>query len=400
VVRTAVPAGLTGDEARSLVDLLAQAERAAASGIALLSPRVVETGAHTKAGHASAAEWLATVAGSSAGVAKGRLATAERAKADGELTQALHDGELSVAQLAVMGRAEAAAPGGARTLLGLASAGASHQELSAAAVRIGAAARSKESERARRVRVHNNRHFRWQQCPEGGIRGAFFCDEIEWARVCAGLEAQAKQRWQGPGAGTSLEAHRLDAFLAMLGGTTSSEKPTKARPHTIVVIDAEALRRGTASGGELCEIEGIGPVSVEAARELIGEGGLQFLVKDGVDVRTITSTTRHLPQRVAAALLVRDRTCVVPGCGKRRGLEVDHCGVDYGDNGPTEMANLAKLCADHHDLKTYGGFRLEGGPGAWKWITPAHPKSALYITRARRLEAARAKARRNDPQRT
>ena len=45
-----------------------------------------------------------------------------------------------------------------------------------------------------------------------------------------------------------------------------------------MIIDAGALRRGTAEGGELCEIEGIGPVSVDAATELLGEGGLQFLV--------------------------------------------------------------------------------------------------------------------------
>ena len=159
-----------------------------------------------------------------------------------------------------------------------------------------------------------------------------------------------------------------------------------------MIVDAEALRRGSVEGGELCEIEGIGPVSVEAASELLGEGGLQFVVRDGIDIRTVTGTTRSLPQRLAAALMVRDRTCAVEGCGKRHGLEADHCRVDFADGGPTALANLARLCPEHHDLKTYGGWRLEGGPGRWKWIAPAHPKSAGYIARARRLAAAKAKA--------
>jgi hypothetical protein len=48
------------------------------------------------------------------------------------------------------------------------------------------------------------------------------------------------------------------------------------------------------------------------------------------------------------------------------------------------------LCPEHHALKTHGGWRLQGKPGSWKWIAPAHPKSAQYIARARRLAAAKA----------
>ena len=84
LVRGADPAAASGDQARRLVDLFARAERAAASGIALFSPVVVETGSYAKAGHGSAADWLGSVAGTSAGAAKGRLAAAERAEADGK----------------------------------------------------------------------------------------------------------------------------------------------------------------------------------------------------------------------------------------------------------------------------------------------------------------------------
>ena len=112
----------------------------------------------------------------------------------------------------------------------------------------------------------------------------------------------------------------------------------------------------------------------------------------------MTKATRDIARSIEMALIVRDRTCARPGCGKRLGLEIDHREVDFSDDGPTELDNLVRLCPDCHALKTFGGWRLEGEPGNWKWIAPAHPKSAQYIARARKLAAAKGKVFR--PQRT
>ncbi|MHB1712612.1 MAG: hypothetical protein ACYCV7_14650, partial [Acidimicrobiales bacterium] len=30
-----------------------------------------------------------------------------------------------------------------------------------------------------------------------------------------------------------------------------------------------------------------------------------------------------------------------------------------------------RLCAHHHYLRTHKGFELTGGPGRWRWVTPA-----------------------------
>ena len=137
----------------------------------------------------------------------------------------------------------------------------------------------------------------------------------------------------------------------------------RARVETLVIIDAAALRRGTTEGDELCEIEGIGPVSVLAATELLTEGGLRYLVKEGFDIKTVTKASRDIARSIEMALIVRDRTCARPGCGKRLGLEIDHREVDYRADGPTELDNLVRLCPDCHALKTFGGWRLEGKPG-------------------------------------
>jgi hypothetical protein len=401
VVQSMAPGAISGEQALSMVTLFGAAERAAASGTALLTPVVVRTGSYTKAGHASAPDWLGAVSGSSSGVAKGRLVAAERAADSPELAEALHDGHLSAAQLKIVADTSAVAPGAPSALLSLIAKGASNQELSDAASRRCAAARKVACERERRARVHANRHFRWHQDDNGGIRGEFLCDEAAWAKVAPGLEADARARWKAAGAagGETLEAHRLDAFLALMaeGGGSTGRSGSGPAPRAVVLVDAEALRRGTTQGDELCEIDGIGPVSVDAATDLIGDAGLQFVIKDGMDVRTVTGTTRVIRDRINIALLVRDRHCVVPTCGKRLGLERDHCKVDYAADGPTEMANLARLCPACHNLKTNGGWKLGGGPGHWTWDPPAKPPSAGRINRQRKLTVARAKAKRDKP---
>ena len=70
LVRGAAPGSVSGDQARTIVASFAEIERAAASGVALFTPRVVETGSFAKDGHASAQDWLGSLAGTSAAKAK------------------------------------------------------------------------------------------------------------------------------------------------------------------------------------------------------------------------------------------------------------------------------------------------------------------------------------------
>jgi hypothetical protein len=420
------PECVSGDVAMALVGGLSQLQRGVASGIALFAPVVVETGSFAKAGHSSAPDWLGSVSGSSTGAAKGLLSAAGRAASSPELTEALHDGELSTDQLKVVTKTIGEVKGATGELLGLIGEGVSHKELTDTSEQMRSAARSRESERVRRQRVHDTRYFRWHQDEDGGIRFAGFCDEVAWSHVAPVLEANARGRFKAGGVdGDSLEAHRLDAFIDLMGsgpppgpagdpddsgdsGDAPQHPSRSARPHTVVVINAESLRRGTTQGDEICEIEGIGTVSVAAATELLGTGGFQFLVKEGFDIKTMTRTNRYVDKCIDTALLVRDRVCARPGCGKRLGLERDHWRVDYKDRGPTEVANLVRLCPDCHDMKTYGGWKLTGGPGHWGWVAPPNPPSAGYIARKRRLAAAQAHAGvigdrnkpRNTPRRT
>ena len=81
----------------------------------------------------------------------------------------------------------------------------------------------------------------------------------------------------------------------------------------------------------------------------------------------------HLGRRPTAhqrsALEVRDPECVVSGCHVRVGLEIDHV-EPWSTTRVTKLDALARLCRFHHAQKTHEGYRLEGGPGHWRWLKP------------------------------
>ncbi len=69
-------------------------------------------------------------------------------------------------------------------------------------------------------------------------------------------------------------------------------------------------------------------------------------VVDGAPV-TATSRTRLATPTQRRALLVRDRCCQYPGCGRTRHLRAHH--VRHREHGgPTQLDNLMLLCPTHH----------------------------------------------------
>jgi hypothetical protein len=144
----------------------------------------------------------------------------------------------------------------------------------------------------------------------------------------------------------------------------------------IVRIDLEALRRGRALPGELCELEGHGPVPVPVVASLVDDAFVACVFTEAGDIRAVSHLGRTINQRLRTALALRDRRCVVPRCGVAYSLEIDHV-VPLESGGRTELDNLALLCRHHHRMKTYDGWVLERtGPSdldpRWRF-TPLPP---------------------------
>jgi hypothetical protein len=88
----------------------------------------------------------------------------------------------------------------------------------------------------------------------------------------------------------------------------------------------------------------------------------------------------EIPDRIRDHVVLRDRVCVFPWCGRRaRGCDVDHV-IEYDHDaeaegrpqpGSTETENLAALCRFHHRLKTHSAWHYDMvEPGLFEWTSP------------------------------
>ncbi|HEX3980569.1 MAG TPA: DUF222 domain-containing protein, partial [Acidimicrobiales bacterium] len=90
------------------------------------------------------------------------------------------------------------------------------------------------------------------------------------------------------------------------------------RPPTCSVnvrVDLAALLRGETHPGEICEIDGQGPIPPKMARDMANDAFLRFIFCESGDIRSIYHFGRTINKALRTALVHRDRICVVPGCG-------------------------------------------------------------------------------------
>jgi hypothetical protein len=110
------------------------------------------------------------------------------------------------------------------------------------------------------------------------------------------------------------------------------------------------------------EIAGI-PIADSLLEQLRANASITpVLVDDDGAVVAIGRSTPALSPKVRRAVLLRDARCRVPGCGRRRGLEVHHL-VPRSWGGDDAIANLAAVCPAHHRLLVpHGLLALVGNP--------------------------------------
>lgn len=360
------------EEAVVLARAFAHAEKIAMAATRRALLRAGDEGARKHGGERDVAALAARLTGTTAARAKQGLRSAERAAASSEVERAYVSGALSFDQAAVVTDAAAVAPAAAPALVLEAERSSLAGLRSAAASRM-AAMRGEETVLERERALVARRFCRVGALPGGGVRVEALLPTEEGALVAKALVRATDRCWRqswASGRHLSTDQARADALVALC---TGSEGSVAGPPELVVTVDAAALVRGGTEDGEVCEIDGVGPVPVATARGLMGDALLTLCVTDGSDVRTVSSTSRVVPARVRKALGLRDPACVVPGCGQRIHLEIDHWRVDFSRGGLTSLDNLCRLCTPHHRLKTRTGWRLDGGPGRWRWLPPRSP---------------------------
>ena len=386
---TAEPGRTSIGDSVALLEIFTTLERLAMAGKTLFASGVLHSTIWYDEGHLTPATWLAERTGGTVGDALATLNASNSLLDLNETKDALRAGLLSESRVRELARVAGKVPASESDLLEVALNG-TLQDLKGQCRQVLSHSWSAQEEQARYRAQKESRYLRNFLDEDGGVRldGKLACDV--GARVLAAVEAEAEVLFDE--ARKAGEQHRYDAYLADalaslvcgdartgpravdtpetvdVGETTSSSKSKRAERRTdrvVLRVDATALRRGLVVAGEVCEISGVGPVPVSTARELLPAAFVEVLIHEGVDVLNVCRVGRNISAHLEAALEERDRHCVVPGCTVTRGLEKHHYPQDFAVSGTTSLAELARICSRHHDMITYGGFVLAGGPGAW-----------------------------------
>src|SRR6267143_5863357 len=365
------PEALAAGTAAGLVDTFATIEKLAGAGKALAARRVAGSNLWRGAGERSAAHWLARRGGISIGSALATLETSARLPELPGVDAALRAGELSGVQANEIASAAAADGGAEAELLGVArDDGVAGLRERCRRVKADAA----PDELARHRALHNSRALRHWNDPDGAGRldGRFTPEVLaELLVALEPFEAEAFRGARAEGRRERFDAYRADALLglARAGRNATAGGASGPRNTVHVVIDHAALVRGHAEPTERCEVTGGGRVPVAVVRSLLADAFVTAVMTNGVDVSTVAHLGRHPTAHQRTALAVRDPECVVPTCHLRVGLEIDHV-EPWSATRVTKLDALARLCRFHHAQKTHEGYRLEGGPGHWRWLKP------------------------------
>lgn len=360
--------------------------KAIAGAEARLARRVDESRVWERAGAADVAEYLARTGGTSTSSARNALNMSKRMRECPGLESAVANGELSEQQAGAIADAASVNPDAAADLLHtacVASLGELRDECARAKARANDPADTERRIHARRsLREYTDQEGAWHLHATGTIAAG--------SKVSAALRPMIEQLFataRKEDRREPREAYAFDALVEMAAGatrrdTSSAQSESRRQPSlnylTLIRVDSEALRRGAAEGDEVCEIAGLGPVSVMAVRDLLGESILKLVLTRGVDVMNVTHLGRGLSTAQQIAQWWMQPACTNLGCPRRGGLENDHR-VPWSQCRATTLANNDPLCGHCHDLKTYDGWALVEGTGRRPLVPPEdtrHPTKA------------------------
>ena len=245
------------------------------------------------------------------------------------------------------------------------------------ASRVRAAAMSEE-EKTRRA--HKRRELRHWTDIEGVFRLAARMTSESGAVVMACLQPFLQEITRKAAKDKVKEraaAQLADALVAM-AEKSRCVPPDAFRPGPGAVVhlrlDYAAIERGYLEQGDICEVPGIGPIPLKAAKAFLGDSYRVGILMNGEDIRSVKGLGHSIPDRLRRGVYERDNLrCVVPGCSTDYcGHQIDHV-EEVEKGGPTKLYNLALLCRWHHSLKTHHGYRLQHYRHRWIWLGPNDP---------------------------
>ena len=373
---------LSGEGAAHALAEWATIVNAAQTGVALTAARIETCGPPASSGANSALDFVAKTTGTTSTKARDTVVHGRRIAIAPKTRAAATGGRLSPEQAVAITDATAVNPDAEDDLL--------HEATSVPVGELRRRCAQKKVEQQDRdaidAQIHLRRCLRRYRDAEGAEHLHATGTAREMAKIDQALAPLIEEQFvsaRRTGDRASREAYSFDALVALSERAVADDR----RPGTgvrrrdpirhlmLVRVDMTALLRGRVGPGETCEIAGLGPIPVAAARDMLGESVLKLVLTRGVDVRTVTHLGRGPSAAQKLALLWEQPVCRRQGCGRRARLEYDHAtGFEYRKTRHTRIDELDLLCEPDHDLKSRAGWSLVAGTGIRPMVPPGDPR--------------------------
>lgn len=319
-------------------------------------------------GHLSVVSWLAARLRVGFGRATQQLKLARALREMPMTSRAFGTGDVSSESVRLLVQAREAAPeafGGSEEMLVEAATTLSARSFRhAVAYWREAADAGRAEERARRA--YEGRHLHVSPTFAGTVRIDGDLDPESGQTVLTAIRSM-EDAWCRDGVEDRRTApqRRADALTELCRAWLDrSDRPEVAgqRPHVVVSVDLQTLQGRL---GRVCELDDAAPLTPEAARRLACDASVSRVITMGAsEPLDVGRRTSVVPPGMRRALVVRDRGCRFPGCGRPQAWCDAHHVSHWADGGETALRNLVLLCRPHHRA-VHGDFRvtvLEGQP--------------------------------------
>jgi hypothetical protein len=370
-------AGLGGPEATAMLNIYADLAKVAQAGMTLAAGRVETTNKTSLTGtnFRSAKEAVSAAAGISTTAADSLLDLSARLEDHATVKEAFVQGSLSAAEATEVAKAADRNASATQDLLDLARK-KNFSKLRTAAAGVQSPDPVADARRAELARARRDVRHWVDSDGMAHLKASGPADVVAamWARLTKGADARFRAA-RREGSRSSSGHYRFDALADLCfraDGAPGSGRG--AQTQLFIMVDFAALQRGVAAPGETCEIPGLGPVPVEAARAHLGDATLRFILSDGVDVRSVAHLGRHVGAHLRSALAWKFRCCI--DCGRSLGLELDHL-EPVAKGGVSSYDNIRPRCRLCHREKTARDYP----EGTWGY---RRREAAVAESRARR----------------
>ena len=348
---------------------------AADAALAMAMARVADCGPPESAAAATAADFIAKETGTTATKARDAIKTGEGLREHEQTRDRATAGRLSADQAAAITDAVSVTPDAESDLLDAAE----RNSLGELRLQCAKAKAVNQDLAAIERGIHANRRVRRYTDAEGAAHLHAVGTKASMARLDVVLKQLIDERFhhaRDVGEREPFEAYAYDALITLADQRDAGpDKTERMRFLAVLRLELESLTRGHVEGDETCEIAGLGPISVETARELLGESIMKLVITKGVDVVNVTHLGRGPNTAQKIALLWRQPVCAAEGCGRRARLEHDHTyGHEYAKTHHTRLDETEPLCHRDHALKTVHGWALVEGEGTRPFVPPDDPR--------------------------